>query len=76
MSDLKESGDIEQDADIIMFIGKTQEDGVSKITVAKHRHAPIGDCYLLHRGEYSRFEAMAKGYEPKQEPKGKLDRWV
>jgi replicative DNA helicase len=63
LSDLRDSGEIEQDADIVIFVSKAQEDGVSKATVAKHRHAKPGDCYLMHRGEFSRFDSIAHGYE-------------
>jgi replicative DNA helicase len=64
LSDLRDSGEIEQDADVVAFVCKTQEDGVSKVVVAKHRHAKPGECRLLHRGELSRFDNMAHGYTP------------
>lgn len=65
LSDLRDSGEIEQDADIVAFVCKSQDEGISKIVVAKHRHAKPGTCYLMHRGELSRFESVSRGYEPK-----------
>ena len=64
LSDLRDSGEIEQDADVVAFVCKTQEDGISKVVVAKHRHSKVGECRLLHRGELSRFDSMANGYTP------------
>lgn len=64
LSDLRDSGEIEQDADIVAFVTRTKDEGVSRIVVAKHRHAKPGDCMLLHRGEFSRFDSMAAGYVP------------
>jgi replicative DNA helicase len=64
LSDLRDSGEIEQDADIVAFVTKSKDDGVSRIVVAKHRHSKTGDCLLLHRGEFSRFDSMANGYTP------------
>lgn len=74
LSDLRDSGEIEQDADVVAFVTKTAEDGVSKVVVAKHRHARPGDCRLLHRGDLSRFESMAAGYTPPT-PKNSIDRY-
>lgn len=64
LSDLRDSGEIEQDADVVAFVTRTQDDGVSRVVVAKHRHAKPGDCLLLHRGEFSRFDSMMAGYTP------------
>ena len=64
LSDLRDSGEIEQDADVVAFVTKTQDEGVSRVIVAKHRHAKPGDCTLLHRGDLSRFDNMATGYTP------------
>jgi len=64
LSDLRDSGEIEQDADVVAFVTKTPDEGVTKVVVAKHRHSKTGDCRLLHRGELSRFDSMVAGYTP------------
>jgi replicative DNA helicase len=68
MSDLRESGAIEQDADLILFIYRdevynadTPEKGKAEIIVAKQRNGPIGMVPLAFRGEYTRFENYASG---------------
>jgi len=79
MADLRESGAIEQDADVIMFVyreavycescksrEKTCEKSHEKdaeIIVGKQRNGPIGTVHLTFRGEYTRFENQAKRQE-------------
>jgi replicative DNA helicase len=74
LSDLRESGSLEQDADIVMFIYRPDEyekgsdmQNITKIVVAKHRNGPVGEIDLIFRGELTRFEnATTKSFNPNQ----------
>jgi replicative DNA helicase len=65
MSDLRESGAIEQDADLILLIYReevydqnTTRRGIADIIIAKQRNGPIGEVQLTFLGEYTRFENL------------------
>lgn len=73
MSDLRESGAIEQDADVILAIYRDEvyhpdeeedsERGTAEILILKQRNGPIGRIKLAFQGEFTRFDNLARGYE-------------
>ena len=70
MSDLRESGAIEQDADLILFIyrdevyfpEKIESRGIAEVIIGKQRNGPIGKVELTFLGEHTRFENRAREY--------------
>ena len=68
LSDLRESGALEQDADIVMFLYRdevynpdSQDRGTAEIIVAKHRNGPVGKVRLAWLDHYTKFANMARG---------------
>lgn len=68
LSDLRESGAIEQDADIVMFLYReayynkeSEKHNIAECNIAKHRNGETGKIDLVYRGEYVRFESVYKG---------------
>jgi replicative DNA helicase len=67
LADLRESGSLEQDADVVMFIyrdeiynAESSERGTAEVIVAKHRNGPTGIAQLAFVGTYARFANMAR----------------
>jgi replicative DNA helicase len=67
LSDLRESGSIEQDADLVMMIYRdeyynpdTPERGITEVSIVKHRNGPVGTVKLLFNAELTKFENLAQ----------------
>jgi replicative DNA helicase len=68
LSDLRESGSIEQDADVVMFVHReemyhkeTKRKGIADILIAKHRHGETATVELAWVGELATFENLQGG---------------
>jgi replicative DNA helicase len=68
LADLRESGSLEQDADVVMFLYRdevynrdSQDKAAAELIVAKHRSGPIGVARLVFRGQYTKFGNAARG---------------
>jgi len=67
MADLRESGNIEQDADLVMFVYRdeyynpetTEKPGVAEIIIGKHRNGPVGQVELTFLNRYPKFASIA-----------------
>lgn len=80
MSDLRESGSVEQDADLILFMyrddvydAESPNPGVAEVIIAKQRNGPVGHIYLTFRAQYARFENHTgeinqKQWKPRSKP--------
>lgn len=63
LTDLRDSGSLEQDADIVVFLSRraSEKAAETKLVVAKHRNGPVGDALLVYQGQYTTFrEAMGR----------------
>jgi len=74
LADLRESGAIEQDADVVMFIYRPDIEIANvmqtKLLIAKHRNGPMGEVDLLFRGDRIKFYSIDKKREDTSEPEG------
>ena len=68
LADLRESGSIEQDADVVVFLYRDEvhnpdspDIGTAEILIAKHRNGPTGKVKLAYLSQYTRFANMARG---------------
>jgi replicative DNA helicase len=76
LSDLRESGAIEQDSDIVIFPFRPEVyepanislRGSAELIVAKHRNGPVGTVELIFKGSLTKFEDAATPYQPEQAP--------
>jgi len=80
LSDLRESGSIEQDSDVVIFVHRPEvygitvdennnpTEGIAEIIIGKQRNGPTGDLRLAFVREYARFENLAFGIEPEEIP--------
>ena len=76
MSDLRESGSIEQDADVVILLHREdyyhrgeedyQQDNTAQLIIAKQRNGPTGNVELTFREKYTRFENASSAEEPSE----------
>jgi len=82
LSDLRESGSLEQDADIVMFLHRPEmyrnekgesadntDKGMAEVIIQKHRAGPTGTVKLVFMGEFTRFENAARNQDIDYEPR-------
>jgi replicative DNA helicase len=77
LSDLRESGNLEQDSDVVMFIYRdeyynpeSEDPGTAELIFAKHRNGPIGTKKLAFVDRYPKFMSMAREEKPVQQAAG------
>jgi replicative DNA helicase len=71
MSDLRESGSIEQDADIVAFLYRddyynkeSEKEGIIEIIIAKQRNGPVGTVELAFLKQYNKFVNLDRQHQP------------
>lgn len=76
MSDLRDSGAIEQDADMVLFVyrdevynAQTPHQGIAELIIGANRHGPAGTVFLRFEGEFTRFSDIPLSAVPQPEPK-------
>jgi replicative DNA helicase len=73
LADLRESGGIEQDADVVMFLYRPDTEITptiaTKLLIAKHRNGPMGEVDLIFRGDRIKFYNAERRHEPQGESK-------
>ena len=78
LSDLRESGNIEQDADLVMFIyrdeyyygDESEKQGLAEIIISKHRNGPVGETELAFLSHYPKFADRAREEMPVEQVSG------
>ena len=66
LSDLRESGSIEQDSDIVMFVFRREyynandKPGLAEVIIAKNRHGGVGDVELAFRKKFAKFNNLIR----------------
>ena len=80
MADLRQSGSIEQDADLILFIYRDEvynpasaHKGLAELNIAKNRHGVLGTIYLSFNGKYCRFDNHNSAIPTISPPKSKVN---
>jgi replicative DNA helicase len=75
LSDLRESGSIEQDADVVMFLYREDQDQSqwgeqipTKLRIAKHRNGPLAEIDLIFRGDRIKFYGIERSHAPQSPP--------
>ena len=71
LSDLRESGSLEQDADLVCFLYRedyyepeTEKKNITEFIIAKHRNGPLGSVEFLFQKEYSKFVGLERFRKP------------
>lgn len=66
LADLRESGSIEQDADLVLFLHRKREETKTELIIAKHRNGPIGSFHLNFEKQYTKFTPYVEDQEKEE----------